>query len=624
MNSILTNFVKSFPRYLKKLILLFLDISLCAITVWLAFYLRTGQFVSFFDGPFFIIIISAVIAIPVFYYKGLYHMLLRHSDWSVIKPVTKAIIIYSIFFFSIIVIFSFKNVPRTIGIIQPILFYIIILISRSFVYYWLSNNPKKKNSNELRVLIYGAGEAGRKLLANFSNNNEVKIFGFLDDNVDLQGSVLNNKKIFSLNKLEDLIKDKDITHVFIAIPSVSRFSRNQIIKKLNEYSLIVRMVPSLMDLANGDIAVSDLRDYEIDDLLAREIVEPKQGMLIKNIESKIVLVTGAGGSIGGELCRQMIYLKPKKILLLENSEFSLYKIQLELNNTIRQIKNINEIEIVPLMGSVQDINFIDKILESWKPDTVYHAAAYKHVSLVEKNLIEGIKNNVYGTINVIKASIKNKVENFVLISTDKAVRPTSIMGASKRLAELCLQALYKDNLDKTTMCMVRFGNALDSSGSVIPLFKKQISEGGPITLTHKDVTRYFMTIPEAAQLVLQASSMAEGGDVFILEMGDPVKIIDLAKRMIKLSGLSIKDENNLEGDIEIREIGLFAGEKLYEELLLGEDPQSTKHPKIKKTKDPFIKWEYLEKDLKKLYSELENNNETAVLEALKKIVKNFA
>ena len=391
-------------------------------------------------------------------------------------------------------------------------------------------------------------------------------------------------------------------------------------------------LPSFADLAGGRVTTSDLRDLDIDDLLARESVAPNHILLAKNISSKVVMVTGAGGSIGSELCRQIVKLKPKKVLLVEMSEYALYAIHSELESLREGLRDFDRNRILPLLASVQDVDRMLEIMNTWKPDTVYHAAAYKHVPLVEHNLAEGVKNNVIGTLTTAQLAIKNGVSDFVLISTDKAVRPTNVMGATKRMAELCLQALfanqastsiYQGESGKTKLSMVRFGNVLDSSGSVIPRFRKQIRDGSSITLTHPEITRFFMTIPEAAQLVIQAGAMAKGGDVFVLDMGEPVKIADLARRMVELSGLSLRDESNPEGDIEIVVTGLRPGEKLYEELMLGDDPKPTMHPKIMQAQDPFIPWGQLEIDLNNLKTLLNEKNIEMIIATLQKLVAGY-
>jgi FlaA1/EpsC-like NDP-sugar epimerase len=429
----------------------------------------------------------------------------------------------------------------------------------------------------------------------------------------------------------------------MAIPSASRRRRNEILKKMSGHHVAIRTLPSITDLAEGRVTTSDLRDLDIDDLLGREAVVPNHILLAKNISTRVVLVTGAGGSIGGELCRQIIKLKPEKLLLVDISEFALYAIHSELEGIREASGDGNTTRIVPLLASVQDEERMREIMDTWLPETVYHAAAYKHVPLVEHNLAEGVKNNVIGTITTAQVAIEKGVSDFVLISTDKAVRPTNVMGASKRLAELCLQALCAlqaqqtadrgskktsqgappAQTSKTKLSMVRFGNVLDSSGSVIPKFRKQIRDGGPITLTHPEITRYFMTIPEAAQLVIQAGAMAKGGDVFVLDMGESVKIADLARRMVELSGLSVRDEATPDGDIEIVITGLRPGEKLYEELMLGDDPKPTMHPKIQRAQDPFISWHELEVDLETLRVLLSHNNVEVILTMLQKLVAGY-
>ena len=403
------------------------------------------------------------------------------------------------------------------------------------------------------------------------------------------------------------------------MPSINRSRRNQIIENLNNYKLVVKTLPSISEIVDGRISISDIKDLNIDDLLSRKQIEPNQDLLNKNINMKNVLVTGAGGSIGSELCRQILRLKANKLILVEFSEFALYKIHDELKNY-----NPNNIKIFPLLVNVQDQSKIQTILEIFKIETIYHAAAYKHVPLVEENICEGVKNNVFATLSIVNASIVKKVSNVVFISSDKAVRPTNIMGASKRLAELCVQGIHDKNKNSSTeFSIVRFGNVLESSGSVIPKFKKQIREGGPITLTHKDVTRYFMTITEAAQLVIQAGAIGKNSDVFVLDMGESVKILSLINKMIKLSGLTVKDINNPNGDIEIKIIGLRPGEKLFEELLIGDNPQKTIHPKISRASDPFIPFDELNKDLNKLSIFIEKNDTVNVKKILSNLIKSY-
>ena len=442
--------------------------------------------------------------------------------------------------------------------------------------------------------------------------------GFLDDNKQLHRRILLGQTIYSVLNLEKLVKNKNISLVFLALPTISRGKRNQIIEKLNQHKLIVKTLPSISDIVDGRITLSDIKDLNIDDLLSRDQVKPDIGLLNKNINSKNVVVTGAGGSIGSELSRQIVKLKPNKLILLELNEFALYKISEELKDYNKNLK------IISLLINAQDQAKLETIFELFKVETVYHAAAYKHVPLVEENICEGVKNNVYSALAVAKAATTKKVSNLVLISSDKAVRPTNIMGASKRLSELCLQGIYNHNKDiNTHFSIVRFGNVLESSGSVIPKFKEQIKQGGPITLTHKDVTRYFMTVTEAAQLVIQAGAMGKKSEVFVLDMGDSIKIKDLIYKMVKLSGFRIKDNKNPDGDIEIKIIGLRTGEKLYEELLIGNNPQKTNHPKIQKISDPFIPFELLEPELKNLKNLLDNYRTKDVKALLERLIKSY-
>ena len=611
-----SNNIISLHRYSKRTIAIITDMALCILCTWLAFVLRLEQIVLLNDFILYSALISIVIAIPIFWFFGLYRTIFRYATISLVFTILVSLIIYGLIYFLVIGIYSIHGVPRTIGILQPMILFFTIIGSRLGVKYIFTINIKKNSKK--KILIYGAGDAGRQLLIALENSLEFKVIGFLDDDEQLHSRVLLGKKIYSPLKLKNLIVTENVNLVFLALPSISRNKRNHIIERLNRYKLIVKTLPSISEIIDGRITISDIKDLNVNDLLNRDEVKPDIKLLNKSINSKTVLVTGAGGSIGSELCRQILKLKPNKLLLLELNEFALYKIYEEL------IAKNQNLEIIPLLINVQNQKKLEKIFETFNVDTVYHAAAYKHVPLVEKNICEGVKNNVFSTLAIAEAAVKKKISNLVLISSDKAVRPTNIMGASKRLSELCMQGIYNHNNSiSTNFSIVRFGNVLESSGSVIPKFKKQIKAGGPITLTHQDVTRYFMTITEAAQLVIQAGAMGKNSEVFVLDMGESIKIKDLVFKMIKLSGFTVKDSKNPTGDIQIKICGLGPGEKLYEELLIGENPQKTSHEKIQKAQDSFIPFDQLKIDLDNLFTLLEDNKVAEVKAMLNKLIPSF-
>ena len=609
------------PRYTKLIISLTVDSFLCFFTVWISFYLRLGKIVPLGSSIMFPSILSIFFAIPVFYFSGLYRTIFRYSGWPAMLTVSKSIIIYGFLFSTFITLISFRDVPRTIGIIQPLLLFFCVGGSRALIRYLIGNlyRLRIKKSNLPKAAIYGAGNAGRELISALENNDEFLVDCFLDDDSDKHGRVLAGKKIYSPRSLEYLVKNKNISYLLLALPRINYSQRIRIIKNVSKFNLSVRTLPNLAEIAKGNPS-SNLMELEIDELLGREKVEPDKILLKKNIINQTVFVSGAGGSIGSQLCKEILRIKPKKLLILDSNEYSLYKLLNELN-TINKLKDI---EIIPIICSIQDKRNINLIFKTWLPNTVYHAAAYKHVPIVEYNLAEGLKNNVFGTLNLAKASLETKVKNFVFISTDKAVRPTNVMGASKRLCELCLQALFANQNEKITkFSMVRFGNVLDSSGSVIPKFRQQIKERIPITLTHREVSRYFMTIEEAAELVIQAGAMSEGGDVFLLNMGKSVKIYDLAIKMIQFSGLKLKDKNNPDGDIEIKITGLRPGEKLYEELLIEDNALPTNHPKIFKAQDNFIYWDQLKIEIQSLENYIYKNDVKNIFQILKRLVVGY-
>jgi FlaA1/EpsC-like NDP-sugar epimerase len=618
--------VLALPRHVKRLVVLAVDLSLCVLTVWLAYYLRLGELISFTgtgewaQGAILASVVAAALALPIFIISDLYRAIFRYSGWTALLAVGRAVGIYGLLYATIFTAIGVESVPRTVGIIQPILLLLLVGVSRAFARFWLSDRYLVilKKSSAPKVLIYGAGLAGRQLVSAMANSHEMRVIGFLDDDDRLHGHVLNGQPIYDPADLASLASTLNISAVLLAIPSLNRKRRNEILNQMRAAHVSVRTLPSVTDLAKGKVSISDLRELDIDDLLGRDHVMPNYILLAKNVRNKVVMVTGAGGSIGSELCRQILAVSPSKLLMVEQNEFALYSIHQELEEKLSG----RNIALIPLLGSVRDDYRMCEIMSVWYPDSVYHAAAYKHVPLVEHNPAEGIKNNVFGTLCIAQAALKSHVSDFVLISTDKAVRPTNIMGASKRLAEMVLQAIAATN-SGTKFSIVRFGNVLGSSGSVVPKFRQQIRNGGPITLTHPEIARYFMTIPEASQLVIQAGAMAKGGDVFVLDMGQLVKILDLACRMIELSGLTVKDEENPGGDIEIEITGIRPGEKLYEELIISGKTKLTSHPQIIKVHEEFVPWTELEGKLKTLEIALNVNDVSIIQLILQQLVTGY-
>ena len=616
-NDVILN-VLNLPRAAKRLISVICDLILCLMCVLVAFYLRLDIFVLLERPVVIAAWVSVCSALPVFWLTGLYRTIFRYSAASIFSSISKSVTIYGLLYFFILVFYSIEGIPRSIGIIQPMLLFFGVVGSRLFIKFILATEGQKKSKSFKKILIYGAGNSGQQLANSLTNNVELKVIGFLDDDERLHGQQLQQLFIYNPDHLKHIIKSKNVELVLLALPTIDRFKRNQILEKLRQYKLTVQTLPSPIDIIDGKVTVSDIKELDLNDILNRELVLPKQKLIQKNIKDQIVLVTGAGGSIGSELCRQIAKANPKVLILCELNEFSLYKIYDELISSHQKLK------IIPLLVNIQDQKKMNEILKIFKVETFYHAAAYKHVPLVESNICEGVLNNVFGTYSVVRACLEQRVLNFVLISSDKAVRPTNVMGATKRLSELCLQALYHQHRGyKINMSMVRFGNVLESSGSIIPKFKQQIKEGRPVTLTHPEVTRYFMTVTEAAQLVIQAGAMSKNCDVFILEMGKSVKIKDLIDRIIFLSGLSIRDKEHPEGDVEIEVIGLRPGEKLYEELLIGDNPQPTTHKKIKRAQDPYVPFEKLKKDLDALRLLCNFNKVIEVKTMLEKIVTTY-
>lgn len=610
-------------RGTKRGLVLVCDVVLCLFTVWLYFALSLETWAPPAKLWLLPALVSVLLAIPILWLAGLYRTILRFAGQISDGRVYLAAAGYGALYTTLFSVLDVADVPTSLGWVQPIMLMVAIEISRQLAcHVLLGMHARPPQAAPVhRVLIYGAGSAGRQLAVGLRQSKAMKVLGYLDDDVRLHHHRLDGLEIYDPSDLRSLQRRLQCDEVLLAIPSTSRSRRNEIIEHIQSLHILVKTLPGLTDLAQGKVQVSDLRDLEIEDLLGRDPVPPQSALLTKNIAAKVVLVTGAGGSIGSELCRQILRVGPAVLLLLEMNEYALYGIHQELEKAVAGQQAAPR--LVPLLGSVQDMARLIQIMRTWQPHTVYHAAAYKHVPMVEHNPCEGIRNNVMGTLCAARAAMESGVQDFVLISTDKAVRPTNVMGASKRLAEMVLQALAESSKGATRLSMVRFGNVLGSSGSVVPLFRNQISQGGPITLTHVDITRYFMTIPEAAQLVIQAGAMAAGGDVFVLDMGEPIKIYDLAVKMVDLSGLRLKTEAQPEGDIEIAVTGLRPGEKLYEELLIGDNPLRTPHPRILKAHEHFLSWPELHQRLEQLSLHLQNNEVESVRGLLQELVGGY-
>lgn len=585
------------PRLQKQILAASLDALSLPLIFVLAIWLRYDGFtMELFRHYFWLIFAIPLISIPVFTRIGLYRAVVRFIDQKIISVIMFGASIAVLLLAFISVMLHIMPISRAIFGFFWTGSILYLSASRFLARSWLLRADMTGNAVH-QVCIYGAGKAGAQLASALRAGGEHHCVAFLDDNKNRHGSTIAGVKVYDPAEIDALVPRLGINQILLALPSASKTRQKQILNQLEHLKLKIKVTPSIQSLVNGELRVQDVRDVEIEDLLGRDPVTPDARLLSICITGKNVMVTGAGGSIGSELCRQILRQKPAKLILLEMSEYALYAMEQELQSLRAQLKL--DIEILPFLGSVLDEIRLDKIFSTCAVETLYHAAAYKHVPLVEHNPIEGIRNNVFGTLSVAQAAVRNQVANFVLISTDKAVRPTNVMGTTKRMAELILQAFSRTQRT-TRFCMVRFGNVLGSSGSVVPLFRKQIMAGGPITLTHPEITRYFMTIPEAAQLVLQAGAMGEGGDVFVLDMGEPVRIIDLARRMVHLSGLEVKCEQTPDGTIEIQHVGLRPGEKLYEELLIGDNVEGTTHPLIMRAQENEISWQQLQVNLQEL------------------------
>ena len=611
----------SLSRVVKRLIMMFVDVLLIVTILTLSLSMRLGEWFWPQGDLVYLLFFAPLVAIPIFIKFGLYRAIVRYIGFKALWVIVQAVSLYALVWGVIALLSGVQGLPRSVILINWILGMLLIGGSRIIGRWWFSDKKsysvnaidKRKN-----VLVYGAGSAGIQLATALTYSQELNPIAFIDDEPTLTNHQIMGLKVYSSNNLGGLVASMKIEEVLLAIPSVSRNRRNEIINNLEPYPVLVRTVPRVSELAQGKLKINDLNVVSINDLLGRDPVPPNQNYLRADITNKVVMITGAGGSIGSELCRQIIQLQPKKIVLFEQNEFSLYTIDQELIQ-----KNL-KIDIAPILGSVLDSKQVERVCKTFSVQTIYHAAAYKHVPMIELNNFSGIENNIFGTLSCAEAAVLSNVDTFVLISTDKAVRPTNIMGATKRFSEMILQALSKKYNDKATnFSMVRFGNVLDSSGSVIPLFKKQIKEGGPVTVTDPAIIRYFMTIPEAAQLVIQAGAMSKGGDVFVLDMGEPVKILNLAKKMIHLSGLNVKDSNNPNGDIEILFTGLRPGEKLYEELLIGDSVLETEHQLILRSNEEMLPWSDLKLILNKLKTSVDKQNLEGARQALIEAVPGY-
>ena len=641
-------YLLNLSRKQKRFIQVATDIIVVWLALWLAFVVRLGidDMINPVKLHMWLFIGAPLIAIPLFVRFGMYRAVMRYFGNDALIAIIKAVSLSSLIL--AVVVYWYSNhenvVPRSIIFNYWWLSLIMLgglrlAMRQYFLGDWFAaaqHVPFTNRDDGLpRVAIYGAGAAGNQLVAALRMGRMMRPVAFIDDDGSIADRIISGLQVYTPANIQQMIDRTGAQELLLAIPSSSRGRRREILGLLEGFPLHVRSVPGFMDLASGRVKVDDIQEVDIADLLGRDAV-PAQGELLEHcIKGQCVLVTGAGGSIGSELCRQILALRPTTLLLFEHSEFNLYSILSELEQRVS--RGSLSVKVLPILGSVRNPQKLLDMMKTWQVDTVYHAAAYKHVPMVEHNIAEGVLNNVIGTLNTAQAALQSGVANFVLISTDKAVRPTNVMGSTKRLAEMTLQALSREvapvlfddksnvsRVNKTRFTMVRFGNVLGSSGSVIPLFHKQIKAGGPLTVTHPKITRYFMTIPEAAQLVIQAGSMGQGGDVFVLDMGEPVKIVELAEKMIHLSGLSVRSEKNLHGDIEIEFTGLRPGEKLYEELLIGDNVVATQHPMIMSANEDHLSWDVLKEKLTELLAAVDQDDYTRVRQLLRDTVSGYA
>lgn len=636
------------PRRHKRVLQVLTDVVMVWIALWMAFVVRLGidEMVNPVRMHFWLFISAPIIAIPLFVRFGMYRAVMRYFGNDALIAIIKAVSLSALIL--ALVVYWYSNhqnvVPRSIVFNYWWLSLIMIGglrlgMRQYFLGDWFTASQHvpftSRDDGLIKVAIYGAGSAGNQLVAALRMGRVMRPVAFIDDDSSISDRVISGLHVYKPKHIQQMIEATGAQEILLAIPSSNRGRRREILSFLEGFPLHVRSVPGFMDLASGRVKVDDIQEVDIADLLGRDAVPAQADLLEHCVKAQVVLVTGAGGSIGSELCRQIISLRPTTLLLFDHSEFNLYTILSELEQRIA--RESLPLKLLPILGSVRNQGKLLDVMKTWHVDTVYHAAAYKHVPMVEHNVAEGVLNNVIGTLNTAQAALQAGVANFVLISTDKAVRPTNIMGGTKRLAELTLQALSRElapvlfgdksnvsHVNKTRFTMVRFGNVLGSSGSVIPLFHKQIKSGGPLTVTHPKITRYFMTIPEAAQLVIQAGSMGQGGDVFVLDMGEPVKIIELAEKMVHLSGLSVRSDKNPQGDISIEFTGLRPGEKLYEELLIGDNVVATQHPMIMSASEDHLSWDVLKGKLNELLAAVDQDDYAHIRELLRDTVSGYS
>ena len=623
------------PRWFKRMLLMGNDMAMLAVALWAAYSLRLSHIYVPESLPMWLLMAAApIIGVITFHIRGLYKLVTRFIGPSGTTRIYIAVIIAVLIWALVVLMSGIKGHPRSVVVIYGLIAAGFIRVSRQWagaVLLKVAPQHKPVSLDERKnVIIYGSGTMGIQLLRALNETGQYRTVAFIDNDPSLAGQVVHGVKVVRPGKIGKLISHENVREVMLALPSALRSERRAAIRALQPFPVQVKTLPALEEIASGRVEVSDLRPIDVEDLLGRDPVAPDHDLLLAHVHGKVVMITGAGGSIGSELTRQLLMLGPKALVLFELSEVALYEIEVEIEEFLRQRKEAPEAEapapeteIIAVLGSVLDRKLVARTIRNFGVEVIYHAAAYKHVPIVELNPFTGVQNNTFGTLVLAEVAKELGVERFVLVSSDKAVRPTNVMGASKRLAELILQAMALERAHRTVFTMVRFGNVLDSSGSVVRRFRTQIQNGGPVTVTHKDIIRYFMSIPEAAQLVIQAGAMASGGEVFVLDMGTPVKIDDLARTMIRLSGLEVRDEANPDGDIAIEYVGLRRGEKLYEELLIGENTTGTGHPRIFKNSEPIMAYEELAAALERLDDAIQRSDEAELQDMLRASVEGY-